>query len=337
MPRRRRVALLVLFLALAAGGLLLRPRPVATAAELATWPWPAVAETTLHRGVTRRQAEARDGTAVLLVTFDRGVNPALTLGLWDQDAHDAEPFDNRVLEQAGTPADVVAAVPGTLAVWNGSFFNPQVAGEPPGTRAHIAPVVLDGQAHYNVGNHRWTFGAATVAGRQVLRVEYLPAYESLAERFDLAAGGVQGVVRDGRPLRLRPGATRDEPRSRSAAEAGANPGADEVATSRTSVGWSADSRVVELLLVRQGGVPGAGWTLADVQRFWLAHGIRNAVNLDGGPQAQALLREPDGWLLLPTDGGPSRRLGPELKDMPAGGTIMSFYIHDRGQVLRGSE
>jgi hypothetical protein len=113
------------------------------------------------------------------------------------------------------------------------------------------------------------------------------------------------------------------------------------------MGWSRDSRQLWLLIVKEpddetgslerfeaGEVEFGGWTLADLQRFWLALGAWGAVNIDGGDVTQLLLLRPVGrYDLVPpwwADRAMRRTLGPDLAGAPAGGTLMYFYMRDTG-------
>ncbi|MBC8139984.1 MAG: hypothetical protein H7Y38_00935, partial [Armatimonadetes bacterium] len=83
------------------------------------------------------------------------------------------------------------------------------------------------------------------------------------------------------------------------------------------------------------GVPfTGGWTVADVQRFWLSLGVWGAVNSDGGDLAQLLVRTPTGYDLSPPCWS-SRDMRQtysyaRLGDAPQGGSLMYFYVRDTG-------
>ena len=151
-------------------------------------------------------------------------------------------------------------------------------------------------------------------------------------------------------------------------EAGYIPGLDHIKTSRASLGWTRDYRHLYLLFVkepdgeiasraslarRQAGR--GGWTLADVQRFWLAmkkaKGVWNAVNSDGGDVAQLAYQRADGRTTLvpprfaleggtdeknPQAGARRLLLAPDFSNAPRGGTIMYFYVRDTRLAATGS-
>ncbi|HEX8834175.1 MAG TPA: hypothetical protein VF719_08240, partial [Abditibacteriaceae bacterium] len=129
---------------------------------------------------------------------------------------------------------------------------------------------------------------------------------------------------------------------------------DWMKTSRVSFGWNRDSTKLWLLFVKEpdsetpsrADVHGArkasgGWTLADVQRFWLAHGAHTAVVTDGGDVAQLAFRESGRagqprWTLVPPHFSAPHSLSTQrfsvsdLKKAPdsarVGGTLMYFGI-----------
>jgi hypothetical protein len=343
-----------------AGAVLLRrapgappvPRPRLDApAELAVWPWPHAMRETPHPGVTHwLDRSSADGTVVELFDFDFLANRRLRLGLYDQDEDDAVPFDNnadtwalgvgqatRRLNQGGR-GRIVAA-------WNGLFFD---SGARPAH--HVAPVVLAGRFHYNLPNPRWTFGVHYENGRSGLKLCFRPRREEMIREFTYASGGAQCLLREGRPLKLRPFPEPGEvpPKGPAAAapdEAGYIRDVDHMRTSRTSMGWSRDSRHFYLLVVKEPdheagsllslrhGEPGTGgWTLADLQRFWQAQGAWSAVNIDGGDVTQlcAICRDGRYEMVPPrwSDGAMRLTFPPDFPIAPAGGTMMYFYISD---------
>jgi hypothetical protein len=120
-------------------------------------------------------------------------------------------------------------------------------------------------------------------------------------------------------------------------------------TTRASMGWSRDSQAFYLLFVKEPdsetasiyahdlGVPLAGgWTVADLQRFWLSLGVWGAVNSDGGDLAQLLVRrDADGGYDLTPPRWASRAmrlsLPPDGSGAPEGGALMYFVVRDAGR------
>jgi hypothetical protein len=337
------------------------------------WPWRSAREQVLAPGVRQWRSKTGDGTELLLHRFDFGANGRLRFSIADNDADDEKPGDNRVqywprgvgqitkqlnanwqaeerkrpvAEQARAPRQVLAAV-------NGAFFGYADAERGPGGQAfHVGPVVLDGKVFFNGANHRWTFGTQVLAGREVFAVEHLPSRKQL-EKFRWAAGSVQCLVKDGAPLKLEP-----FPRSRSdfkkqpvpstPIEAGHVPVFDHMKTCRVSLAWSRDSRMLWLLVVKEPdieagsavalkrGLPiGGGWTVPDVQRFWLSlrgvekDGVWCAVNSDAGDVAQLVWKSGAGYKMIPprwADGRMGFSLKSDFSNAPQGGPIMAFVI-----------
>jgi hypothetical protein len=109
------------------------------------------------------------------------------------------------------------------------------------------------------------------------------------------------------------------------------------------MGWSRDSRRLSLLVVKEpdSAPPGfravglghsavGGWSLADLQRFWLARQAWGAVNVDGGPATQMTYLRTDGrYEMIPSRWGVAgQRLTfpPDFPGAPEGGTLMYFYV-----------
>jgi hypothetical protein len=179
----------------------------------------------------------------------------------------------------------------------------------------------------------------------------MPDRNTLA-RFTYGASGVQCLVRNGQPLRLRPFPADDEPLPKGPVpstpeEAGFIPIVEHIRTSRTSLGWSKDNRRLALLLVHEPDHETAstlalrhhqpmagGWTVADLQRFWLSRGAWGAINLDGGNVTQATCLRPDGRydLITPRWSAAERRLvfDDRFTGAPQGGTLMYFYVVEQG-------
>jgi hypothetical protein len=309
-----------------------------------------------HRGVTHwLDRSSPDGTTLDLLRFDFRANPALRLEIYDQDEDDTHPGDNQA---AGYYPRGVGQVTRHLnergrgpvvAAWNGLFFATDFGtGDPHGTARHVAPVVLRGQVRYNVGNYRWTFGVRS-GGKPRFDVLHLPGRAGL-QQFEFAAAGAQCLVREGKPLKLRPFPRPGEPRAKRPVpcppdEAGHIPEVDHIRTSRTSMAWSRDGRRFYLLIVRDPNheissvmalrrrEPDAGgWSVADLQQFWLAQGAWGAVNIDGGNATQMVYRRPDTRYEMVLPSGQSadlrRAFPPSFTGAPEGGVLMYFYVRD---------
>jgi hypothetical protein len=320
-------------------------------AALARWPWPQADIDHPHDGVTHWiNGSALDGTVAELFDFDLGTNPRLRLELYDQDEDDGTPFDNHADFWTCGVAQVTHKLNQTgrgkvVAAWNGLFFNPNRS-----AGSHVAPVVLDGKSHYNVGVVRWAVGVKYARNRPAFKVIRLPEYGTLQSEFDYAAEGASCLIYKGSPLRLRPFPKPGEhpfPPSKppAAGEAGYVRGVDHIRTSRTSMAWSRDNRHLYLLIVkepdaehpsvrtfREHGLDTGGWTVADLQRFWQAFGVWCAVNLDGGDATQLTALRPDGgYDLVPSRvASDQKRLtcSSSLEGAPAGESMMFFYIKD---------
>lgn len=321
-------------------------------APMARWPWPQAKSDTPHPGVTRWiDRSSPDGTVVELFDFDFGNNPHLRLELYDQDEDDKVPHDDRIAQFRNKGvAQVTRHLNRTrrgkvVAAWNGLFF--QYTGN---TASHVAPVVLNGKAYYNVGTVRWAVGVDCQEGKPIFKVLHMPDIKNLAAEYDYAAEGASCLIKDGKPLKLRPFPRPGEepfPRSNPPApdESGFVWKVDHIRTSRTSMAWSRDNRHFYLLMVKEADAEApsivafknrlplmGGWTVADLQRFWGQFGAWCAVNLDGGDVAQMTAIRRDGRydLVPPRWAHNSMRLtfSPDFKNAPAGGSIMYFYIRD---------
>lgn len=321
----------------------------------ACWPWAPDSRDTPYPGVTRwMNRSPYDGTVAEFYDFDFAANPGLRLELYDQDEDDTNPLNNHTsFWRRGVGKAVRHLNDGgrgpVVAAWNGLFFQYRMeAARLVGK--HVAPVVLRGQVYYPGPAIRWTFGVQYRDGRPIFRALHQPDMATLARRFDYAAAGACCLVSRGRPLALqpfpRPGALQlPQPVPCSLSEAGHVPGVDHIRTSRTSMGWSRDNRHFYLLIVRAPDSGQAsslafkkhlplmgGWTVADLQRFWLAQHVWGAVNIDGGSPTQLACLRPDGGyeVVPPRWATPRMRLTlpPDCKGAPAGGTLMYFYIRD---------
>ncbi|MGV3618322.1 MAG: phosphodiester glycosidase family protein [Fimbriimonas sp.] len=357
------VSLAIAALVVAAFAFLSRPapRPIEkkrTVAEVphpsAVWPWPDAERTALRPGVTRwYDRSPEDGTTLELIEFDFAANPRLRFELYDQDEDDATPHDDLADYYERSVGHVVRDLNAkgrgpVIAAWNGPFFaydrRPGMGAH--GMARHIGPVVLRGVPRHNVGNPRWTFGVQ----RGKFKVFHEASRETLQTEFDFAAAGVQCLIRNGKPLRLAPYPAPDAPLPRQPVpstpeEAGHIPLVDHMRTSRTSIAWSKDSGKMYLIVVNEadhelgsklavkhGEMSQGGWTVSDLQRFWIAFGAPNAINSDGGAVTQFAYLRGDGKyeMLPPRLTSRNERLVFEngIGDAPKGGTLMTFYLRE---------
>jgi len=332
-------------------------------AELARWPWAQAETEVLCRGVIHSVAGSPDGTVADLLAFDFGANPHLRLEIYDQDEDDATPGDDRVAFWEQGVGRAVRHLNDSgrgpvIAACNGLFFATQKGPDGQRIARHVAPVVLDGQVLYNVGNHRWTFGVRYDDGKPTFITLHLPDREALRQTYTYAAAGAQCLIHEGRPLRLQPfPAPGDPPLPRPVPcapdEAGHIPGVDHMKTSRTSMAWSEDSQRFWLLVVKEPdtetgsaialrrGLPiTGGWTVPDLQAFWLAKGAWGAVNIDGGDVTQmAFLREDGRYELIPPRWATMQArmtLPPSMEGAPQGGTLMYVYVRGEAGERQGS-
>lgn len=330
------------------------PKPVAKLIEPspspdAVWPWKDAQKEDLHKGITRwRNEKTADGTVLDLYQFDFKTNPKLRFEIYDQDEDDAKPFDNEADYFPNGVGQVVRHLNQrqsgmVLVAWNGLFFAYDRGPKTPsrGFAKHIGPVVLRSKAYHNVGKYRWTFGVKFVDGKPSFRVRHEPPFKSLPGLFDFASTGAQCLILNGVPLRLA--AIDEKPHPSTPTDVGTIALVDHMRTSRTSMAWSKDVRYFYLLVVdepdsetasklalKRGESPTGGWTLADLQRFWIAIGAWGAVNSDGGSVTQLASIDPEGGyeVLPPRIVSSERRihLDKDLKDAPEGGTLLTFYI-----------
>jgi hypothetical protein len=320
-------------------------------APMARWPWPQSKTDHPHKGVKHWiDRSSPDGTVLELIDFDFRANPSLRLELYDQDEDDKIPFDNQSkiwIQAVGQAAHHLneAGRGRVIAAWNGLFFQ----GEN-GRTSHVAPVVLDGRALYNVGLVRWAVGVKYHGDHPAFKVMRLPPFRVLAHEYDFAAEGASCLILDAKPLHLQPFPKPDEyafPPSEvpGPGDAGFVRKVDHIRTSRTSLAWSKNNRHFYLLVVKEPDSESeslmalrfrrpsvGGWTVADEQRFWHQFGAWCAVNLDGGDVTQlALLRRDGRYDLVPARWGSSDMrliLPPDLAGAPYGGSMMYFFIRD---------
>ncbi len=322
----------------------------------AIWPWP-VKPQAVSKGISRWFWTSPDGSELELFRFDFEANPYLAFEMYDQDQDDALPFDNFADYEPNGVGQVVRRLNdqrrGRVKVaWNGLFFGYDRKTAAPKTLArHIGPVVIRGKAHYNVGNPRWAFGVKTTSGKPKFSLLHQPTIAEMEKAFTFAAIGAQCLVLKGQPLRLQPPPSPGDPPlprpvPSTPADAGHIPMVDHIRTSRTSMGWSKDQRHLYLLILNEpdtenesirafrAGTSAAnpGWTVADLQRFWLALGVEGAVNSDGGVVTQLAWERPDRKyeMLPPRLVAPNKRLlfDDKFVGAPGGGSLMTFYIKE---------
>lgn len=345
----------------------LLPQP----AERSQWPWADAKSDKPHRGVGHWLAKQKDGTTVDLLSFDFKENPDLRFELYDQDEDDAKPFDNVVDYWplgVGQATGKLNARFGQqkngriVAAWNGLFFGyyrkmkvtrrgaiPERAGH------HVSPVVLRGRVLYNTANHRWTFGVKYANGRPTWKTQHLASRAWMQRELDFGGGSAQCLIRNGQALRLKPfprtrREVRKQPIASTPQEIGHVPIFDHMKTCRVSMAWSKDNRYFYVLVVKEPDSEGAsaiaflqnlpasgGWTVPDVQKFWLnfsrTRAIEGAVNIDAGGVAQLTYLRPDNrYEMIPgQEASSAMRLIPKrnFSDAPRGGSIMYFYVRDR--------
>jgi hypothetical protein len=323
-------------------------------APMARWPWPHAKKDNPHPGVTHYiDRSSPDGTVLELLDFDFNQNPNLRLELYDQDEDDLAPFDNKAEFKKRGVAQVTHHLNKVgrgrvLAAWNGLFF--QYTGN---TGSHVAPVVLNAKALYNVGIVRWTIGVKYQKDGPVFKVMRLPDFKTLSDEYDFAAEGASCLIHNGRTLRLHPFPKPNEDPFPPSIPPGPNEAGfvrrvDHIRTSRTSMAWSKDNRHFYLLIVKEpdSEVPSiralrdrlplmGGWTVADEQRFWKQFGVWCAVNIDGGDVTQMTMLRRDGrYDLVPARwGNTSMRLtfSPDFKNAPSGGSMMYFFVRDASE------
>ncbi len=304
----------------------------------AQWPWEKSSYETVASGVERWYLKDLTGTALELLCFD--LSKGLVLKLIDQDALDDKPFDNSTNYYSQSAAHIMRQLQqdgcDPVAVWNGSFFGyDRRPGVPQDTAVHVGPMVIGNKAYYNLPLVRWTFGFKSSPDGLKLNVTQTP-FSELGEKFDFACNGVECLILEGKPLPLIGGKTPTKE------QAGSIQGVDQMRTSRTSVGWSKDSRYLYLLVVsepdtetesklasRHGGEDTGGWTVADLQRFWTSYKANFAVNLDGGVVTQLVLNRNGRMEMVPpklTVNSQRITLNDDISDAPQGGSIMYFAI-----------
>lgn len=324
----------------------------------AIWPWPGVTEEPLTKGLKRWMlTDTSDGSTVELIEINLHENKDLRFEIYDQDHHDEVPYDDKTDYYGTNISQVTQRVNKSkdrqVVLASNGLFHGYLRG--PGTPSqglanHIGLTVSRGVVRYNVGSPRWAFGAKSIDGRQVFDVALTPNKKEIGEKFDEAAVGAQLLVRNGKALRIPPiRQLSDPPLPRPVPtgpeDAGHIPQVDFWRTSRVSIGWTNDSSKLYFLFVNErdnelqsklvatGRMDAAdgGWTLRDLQNFWLKFGVDNAINSDGGMIAQWNLLLADGtYELQPPrwEAPPDKiKLKPDFSNAPTGGgTLMSFVI-----------
>jgi hypothetical protein len=327
-------------------------------APLATWPWPKATKDSPIRGVTHwLDKSSPDGTVVELIEFDFKANPRLRFAMFDQDSDDTKPWDNyckywnRGAAQMARQLNKNGRI---VALWNGLFFGYHGGSKwAEGAAFHVSPVVLNGQVHDWGANHRWTFGVKYKGAVPTFKVAHKPSRQWLQRELDFGGGSAQCLVKNGQPLKLQPYGLPPvkQPVPSTPQEAGHIPDFDHMRSCRASIGWSKDSTKLFLLFVkepdsetasiiaaRRGPMFGVslwgGWTVADVQKFWLEQGAWSAINSDAGDVAQlALLRRDGDYDFVPSRQGSSKmrmKLPSDFKGAPQGGALMYFYVAELG-------
>lgn len=261
------------------------PVIVAACAFISAWSVDSSRTFSPERGVTIKiSGPDSQGNTVRFFTFDFNANPKLKIGIYDRDSDDSHPFDNINTSFFGTPAlavyDKLKQKP--IMLMNAGFY---CWTEPGFVGSHVAPMVIDGKAHYNVSYapHYWTWGWKTINGRLKFRLLKDIHYKQLTDYYDNAFGHVAPLVVDHKPMIL----------------GNKGPGRTWLCCSRASVGWAEDSSKMYVLIVR--GRDGerasadmfmyqkrqnSGWNLPQVRSFWLKQGVRQAIALDGGDSTQ---------------------------------------------------
>ncbi|RYG70729.1 hypothetical protein EON80_07095 [bacterium] len=350
-------------------GWLAPPRPVgdmsyANPSSMAKWPLPGGKTDTLRPGITHTFAQATDGTQIDFFDFDFKANPKLRFEIFDQDEDDAKPLDGKVLH---LPRNVALATKQlnargrgpVVAAWNGAFFGYDFKAGAENS-FHVSPVVLRGKVLYNTANHRWTWGVKQTPQGPVWKTFFKPSRQIMEREFDYAAGSVQCLIKDGKPLEVEPfpligQGFKPQPVPSSAEEAGHIPSFDHMRTCRASIGWSRDNQHLYLLTVEEPDsengsnqaliwavrgepIPGnitltGGWTVPDLQRFWISKGVWGAINSDAGSAFQLVYRHPKAnyTFLPPRLASEKMRIeyDPTWKgSFEGGGTIMYFMVRE---------
>jgi len=211
-----------------------------------------------------------------------------------------------------------------------------------------------GQAHYDASilDEDWPEQNATLAWKRqgsacVPRILHRAPMEELS-RFEGALGGVRVLIEGGRAASLAPGM-----------------GGSTLRCSRTSVAWKRGAGALWILSVRDPdgeassvhdnalekssrrlGLPlsvqRGGWDVGQVQAFWRARGMSDAVLFDGGESGQIAGRQGGRWSWSHSSYHLSRTLGfvrgrplrmvlPMLPPTLANGGVLNwFFVRARG-------
>jgi len=310
----------------------------------AVWPWPGVASESPVRGETHWRKTTSDGTDVELFRFDFAANPRLRFEMYDQDQDAPKPWTDRV---AFYDRGVAQAAAHLDAIWrgkvivatNGMFFN--ATGYGPGDFAnHVSPVVVDGVPHYTGGeNYRWTFGVKYIGGKPQFDAYHTPGKQTLATRFDFAAGAAQVLIWDGVAA------------ASPAEYEGYDSVFEKMRTSRVAWGWSKDNSNLFLLFVKEPDAAaasqfaakhhlylGGDWMLADERHLFAQLGVWRPFNSDAGDVGQLIAFRPDGKydLVPPKTVFPAMRLtlpatktgAPDASGAPHAGSLMNWYVRE---------
>ncbi len=328
-------------------------------APLAKWPWPNAKKESPTRGVTHWiDNSSFDHTVCELIEFDFKANPKLRFAMFDQDSDDKKPWDNHCFYWNRGAAQMTRQLNKSegrvIALWNGLFFGYHGGSKwASGAAFHVSPVVINGKVHNWGANHRWSFGVKYQNGAPVFKIFHKPSSQVLAREFDFGGGSAQCLIKDGKPLKLQPFSLPPvkQPAPSTPQDAGHIPDFDHMRSCRASIGCSKDSSKLYLLFIKEadsesasiiaarhgGGFFGVslwgGWTVADVQRFWQAKGVWDAINSDAGDVAQlALLRPDKNYDFVPPRQGSAKmrlKFKPDFKNAPKGGALMYFYVVEK--------
>ena len=253
-----------------------------------------------------------------------------------------KPFDDRNTTWLGQSIDFVfdkvqrrerARGRDVICMVNGGFFGADNSW----ISFHEAPLKFDGVARYDSRilekdwpQQSWTFAISRANGKP--RFHILPDIKfSDLKNYETVLGGVRALRVNGKSLELKPGI-----------------GNLKLRTSRTSIGWSADSDKFYVLSVRDpdgeaasnaqkaAGFQTGGWDIGQVQQFWTKQKVPNAVLFDGGESTQIAYggKNPiivrSGYMLGKTlsywNQRPLRVTFPLMPPEMNGGVLNYFYI-----------
>lgn len=340
---------------------MMQDNDVTLPSPLATWPLLNTKPETTHRGVTHWYAH-KDGTMVDVFRFSWKENPRLRWEILDGDSDDDKPWDGRVKYWNRGVAQATKLLnernSGTvLAAWNGLFFGyatPNIT-SPRSEAFHVSPVVIDGTVRANTANHRWAFGVKYGTGGPKWSIAHKPSRTWLEKNLQWGGGSAQCLVLDGKPLKLQPFPTPGEaplpqPVASTPEEVGHIPEFDHMKTCRASLAWERDGKTLWLVFVKEtdGETASAlalkyrralqgGWTVPDLQQFWLAvqkqTGPLTAVNSDAGDVAQlTFLQKNNIYTLVPPRWSGAafdrKTFKPDFQGAPHGGALMFFYVRE---------